>query len=167
MLNRIKILSLLFITLLLCSAFSTHKSDTMNKSFKFENYKTADQARDDYIEEHVKSKARAVNFEPSEQELLSINQLREKANYKNDAITALLKLHPVGSKVKPLIETLEKAGAFNIKAPEYKDRLFYRYYENKGSMFREVLWRVLVETKNDAESISGIEVKRSGTLLFL
>jgi len=81
----------------------------------------------------------------------------EKYSDAEEARAALLELHPIGSDVVALSRTLEKAGARHI--PSTKKEAFYRYIQNKDSIFDE-LWATRIEM--DDAVIKNIYIRNSG-----
>ena len=80
----------------------------------------------------------------------------EKYSNAKEARAALLKLHPIGSDIAALHRTLENAGAGKHTGI---NEIFYRYIENKGSIFDE-LWVARIEV--DDAVIKNISVRNSG-----
>ena len=80
------------------------------------------------------------------QDLQDINKIRSVNNYQKDAMTDLLKLHPIGSSVQELMQTLEQAGAKKVSSGKFKDFLFYHY--DHGSVWFGKKWIVTINIKD-------------------
>lgn len=131
--------------------FNTGFINIIKPGFYFEKYNSADKAREEYYEKidyntkyrkirdklyfeykhKPKNKANDQKYYKelnqihskiiTQQDKENIIKLRQEKQYKKDAMTELLKLHPIGSDVNELIKTLEKAGAIN-STPKTKEQ---------------------------------------------
>ncbi len=72
-------------------------SESKIENFKFENYKTADRAFEEYREKKFGTDFTKQLYDEDYRRIIDI---RLKKQYKKDAMTDLLKLHPVGADVK-------------------------------------------------------------------
>jgi hypothetical protein len=95
------------------------------RNFRFENYKTADKAFEEYRE---KKFGADFTKQLSDEDYHRIIDIRLKKQYKKDAMTDLLKLHPVGTDVKPLLATLKNAGA-DIKEKDLTNARKFKEYD--------------------------------------
>jgi hypothetical protein len=136
--------------------------------FRFEDYKTADKARSDYIKKHAKTKHELVNFfsnnpkmMPTEKQLKEISAIRKTNNYRRDAMTDILKFHPIGSDVESLIRTIEEAGA-NINVNIKTDNKIRYDYEHGNPWLNGKHWIMIIYTTKDGKNISNIKIDRSG-----
>lgn len=85
----------------------------------------------------------------------NIIKLRNEKNYKNDAMTALLKIHPIGSDPRELVKTLEEAGAKKydpIITQKYRSNLklknisWFMYRHGIMNSFFPRTWGLTIET---------------------
>jgi hypothetical protein len=148
----LKFKKLLLVTLV--SIITLFEANAMSgseiRNFRFENYKTADRAFEEYRE---KKFGADFTKQLSDEDYSEIIDIRLKKQYKKDAMTDLLKFHPAGTNVKPLLDTLKNAGA-EIKekdltnAHKFKQydkwweegtvKMYTFYYDKASSFFRVI-----------------------------
>jgi hypothetical protein len=139
--KKISAYLLIFMSFLLTTTNSNaNMFNKFKKGFYFEKYSEADRARAEYYKmiNYDKKLSDARNaickkygyteyrYDLRNKEMIkeldnvsvltkedeeNIIKLRKEKKYQDDAMTALLKLHPIGSDLSSLIETLKEAGA--------------------------------------------------------
>ena len=141
---------ILTLTIISTSNANANMFNKFKKGFYFEKYSEADMARKEYYKiinydkrlldarneiskkygyDHyqydLKNKEMIKELDDisilTKQDDENIIKLRNEKNYKNDAMTALLKIHPIGSDPRELVKTLEEAGA-NNQTPKSKQQ---------------------------------------------
>tara|TARA_Y100000389_G_C17431862_1_gene503138 strand:+ start:151 stop:714 length:564 start_codon:yes stop_codon:yes gene_type:complete len=137
--------------------FNTGFINIIKPGFYFEKYNTGDKAREEYYEKidynakyrkihnklyfEYKNNRKKYNEELQKtlitsQDEENIIKLRQKKQYKKDATTELLKLHPISSNIKDLENTLEKSGAI-----KYYDAVGFKRYKYKHISLHSIFYR--------------------------
>ena len=178
------IISSIITSLAVIFIFNSGFINIIKPGFYFEKYNTGDKAREEYYEKidynakyrkirdklYFEYKHKPKNKDNDQKYYEELNQihskiitqqdkeniikLRQEKQYKKDAMTELLKLHPIGSDVNDLVKTLEKAGAVKYIAnvsQKYKNNprllkfIRFKYKNITLSSIYYKKWRMSVE----------------------